>query len=289
MFIAYQARDEFQMLGEAFEILGMQAKRDYYDKGYDAQGIRECLQVRKRFGGQAPCASCGEDEAGKAGSDGRWFCNVCWDRFYREHPEDAGGHPGHPGGFPGAPASASASSPGARPPAGTAAPSAGAPPRTGAPEAGTAAPSAPAWPEGVPLPRWGDVLGMGVADLKGVLKQMQVDPGGCLTKADLRVCIRERLDLLSPAESTSVSTAAETGTNPASTPSSDTEPILSPWGVRSSVPAPPAPSRPTIGAAGACASGCEATGAGSVGEGGQGSWDLPSEVLVHRQYSHGWS
>eukprot|EP00419_Tripos_fusus_P076282 CAMPEP_0172900800 /NCGR_PEP_ID=MMETSP1075-20121228/164850_1 /TAXON_ID=2916 /ORGANISM="Ceratium fusus, Strain PA161109" /LENGTH=788 /DNA_ID=CAMNT_0013757063 /DNA_START=103 /DNA_END=2466 /DNA_ORIENTATION=- len=80
------ARDRFTLLGEAYEIVGTPAKREYYDKGYDAQGIRECLQVRKRFQGQAPCSSCGEDESGKLGADMKWYCNTCWDRYYRDHP-----------------------------------------------------------------------------------------------------------------------------------------------------------------------------------------------------------
>eukprot|EP00931_Biecheleriopsis_adriatica_P056877 TRINITY_DN33734_c0_g1_i1.p1 TRINITY_DN33734_c0_g1~~TRINITY_DN33734_c0_g1_i1.p1 ORF type:complete len:501 (+),score=133.83 TRINITY_DN33734_c0_g1_i1:145-1503(+) len=76
-----EAREKFQMIGEAFEILGTEAKREYYDKGYDAQGIRECLQVRKRFAGQAPCSQCGEDESGRLGSDLKWYCSLCWDRL----------------------------------------------------------------------------------------------------------------------------------------------------------------------------------------------------------------
>jgi len=83
------ARDRFTLLGEAYEIVGTPAKRDYYDKGYDAQGIRECLQVRKRFQGQAPCSACGEDEPGKLGADMKWYCNSCWDKYYRDHPGDA--------------------------------------------------------------------------------------------------------------------------------------------------------------------------------------------------------
>jgi len=83
------ARDRFTLLGEAYEIVGTPAKREYYDKGYDAQGIRECLQVRKRFQGQAPCSSCGEDESGKLGADMKWYCNICWDRYYRDHNGDA--------------------------------------------------------------------------------------------------------------------------------------------------------------------------------------------------------
>lgn len=86
---AKEAEDMFKMVVEAYEFLGDSAKRELYDKGYDAQGIREVLSVRKRFAGQAPCALCGEDESGKMGADGKWYCVRCWDTYYREKPEDA--------------------------------------------------------------------------------------------------------------------------------------------------------------------------------------------------------
>lgn len=87
-----EARAKFQAVGEAFEFLGNEAKRDFYDRGYDAQGIRECLQVRKRFAGQAPCSKCGEDEAGKIGSDGSWYCNFCWDKKFGAAHNGTNGH-----------------------------------------------------------------------------------------------------------------------------------------------------------------------------------------------------
>lgn len=75
-----EAKAQFQLLAEAFEILGTDVKRDFYDRGYDAPGIRECIQVRKRAVGQRPCACCGEDEAGALSSDGRWLCHGCLGR-----------------------------------------------------------------------------------------------------------------------------------------------------------------------------------------------------------------
>merc|ERR1719263_511229 len=84
----HEADAKFKAVAEAYEFLGDAAKRELYDKGYDAQGIRETLAVRKRYAGQAPCSQCGEDEAGKMGADSKWYCLRCWDGYYREKPEE---------------------------------------------------------------------------------------------------------------------------------------------------------------------------------------------------------
>lgn len=85
------ADEKFKMIAESFEFLADPVKKELYDKGYDAEGIREVLAVRKRAAGQAPCSQCGEDESGKLGSDGNWYCLRCWDMYYRDNSEE---HPG---------------------------------------------------------------------------------------------------------------------------------------------------------------------------------------------------
>lgn len=67
----------FQLVAEAFEIVGTPEKRVYFDKGYDAPGIRECLLVRRRAAGRLPCSLCGEEELGRQARDGTWHCNAC--------------------------------------------------------------------------------------------------------------------------------------------------------------------------------------------------------------------
>lgn len=175
---ANQVQEKFKLIGEAHEILGDPAKREFFDKGYDAQGIRECLQVRKRFAGQAPCSTCGEDESGKLGSDNKWYCLRCWDGYYRAKPEE------NPDIDDQAEASASKG-----PSPSTSATSVPQPARS---TSGKVA----SWPDGCPLPERDAVAKMGVAELKGVLKTMQVDATGCLTKDDLRSCINDHLNKL---------------------------------------------------------------------------------------------
>lgn len=175
---ASQVEEKFKLIGEAFEVLGDPAKRDFFDKGYDAQGIRECLQVRKRFAGQAPCSLCGEDESGKLGSDNKWYCLRCWDGYYRAKPEEDPDVDDQAG---------AATSKGTSP--STSATNVPKPARSTSGEVAS-------WPDGCPLPDRDAVATMGVAELKGVLKTMQVDAAGCLTKDDLRSCINDHLNKL---------------------------------------------------------------------------------------------